>query len=718
MKKIFFCLLMGICSLPLAMRGQTLTTPKNLSVSSITACSATITWEAGGSETKWEVVVSTSSTTPAGSGTSVTSDTYQAVGLIANTSYYVFVRATDDQGNTSDWTNTITATFTTLDAISIGNLNTVTICSGGSVTLTYEDFTGASSNTTYSWTVENNANVDDETSGSGDNFITGNLTNNTTSPQTVIYAVTPYSSGNCPGNSFQISVAVNPAVVVNSNISSPLKVCNGENTQQITLDTPSTYSYTGGMMSYTWTNDNTDIGLAASGTGDIASFTATNNTTVPVAATIGATATYTLDAATTCTGNTSFTIIVNPTAFIEDQYDTILCNEGSITLTENDFTGDNRIPENTTYTWTVNQVDSVDGETSSSDNYNYFTTGNLKNNAKTAKKLTYKVIPSTDGCEGDTFKVYITINPEPKITMTCPDTFKTTLAYGTCSIYIDSSRLGTPTWTHSLGWEPISITLNRPTGDIYPEGETTVTWTMKDTCGNSDSCRQIVRVVFPDCGESLTANDYEGNEYSTVRVGCECWMAENLKSTKYSDGSTITSVYNYTSDLYPNTTENVATFGRLYSWYSTVKLDENDNTHLPDSTQDVLTGYYYVQGVCPAGWAVPTNDELQSMVTSAGGVDNVKSSDANTWLNGYAGTDPGSGFDAVGAGYYNYNTSRYENLLGQTYYWTSTPCTSTYDAVSGKIIYTCPDLMQVETNKNMGYSVRCIKKNVSAVSNN
>ena len=67
-------------------------------------------------------------------------------------------------------------------------------------------------------------------------------------------------------------------------------------------------------MTYTWTNDDTSIGLAASGTGDIASFTATNTGTAPVIATIVVTPHFE-NGSVTCDGpSKTFTITVNPTA--------------------------------------------------------------------------------------------------------------------------------------------------------------------------------------------------------------------------------------------------------------------------------------------------------------------------------------------------------------------------------------------------------------------
>ena len=79
-------------------------------------------------------------------------------------------------------------------------------------------------------------------------------------------------------------------------------------------------------MTYSWTNDDTSTGLAASGTGDIASFTATNTGTSPVTATIVVTPHFE-NGTVTCDGPTkTFTITVNPTAEVNQPANEVVCN--------------------------------------------------------------------------------------------------------------------------------------------------------------------------------------------------------------------------------------------------------------------------------------------------------------------------------------------------------------------------------------------------------
>ena len=106
-------------------------------------------------------------------------------------------------------------------------------------------------------------------------------------------------------------------------------------------------SNTGGTTTYTWTNDDTSIGLGASGSGNIPFFTAINAGTAPVMATITVTPHFT-NGSVTCDGPTEdFTITVNPTAQVNDPADEVVCNGFPTTAVA--FTTNNTVGV-TTYT--------------------------------------------------------------------------------------------------------------------------------------------------------------------------------------------------------------------------------------------------------------------------------------------------------------------------------------------------------------------------------
>src|SRR5690606_14719863 len=145
--------------------------------------------------------------------------------------------------------------------------------------------------------------------------------------------VTPSLNG-CEGPSQSFTITVNPTVGVDD--PTDQTVCNNAAVSAI--------SFSGAVSgtSYSWTNDNISIGLADSGSGDIASFTANNSTSAPVVANITVT-----PSANGCEGpSQSFTITVNPTPSVDDPADQIVCNNAAVSAIS--FSG---AVSGTSYSW-------------------------------------------------------------------------------------------------------------------------------------------------------------------------------------------------------------------------------------------------------------------------------------------------------------------------------------------------------------------------------
>ncbi|OYZ56804.1 MAG: hypothetical protein B7Y19_03200, partial [Sphingobacteriales bacterium 24-40-4] len=169
------------------------------------------------------------------------------------------------------------------------------ICPGTLTTATA--FSSNPAGATYTWTNSNTA-IGLPANGNGDIPAFTALNSGTTNISSTI-TVTPILNG-CAGPSSSYIITVKPIPVVITPAS--FSVCSGA-----TVSSTSFSSLPTGA-SYTWTNSNTSIGLAAAGSNNVPSFTAVNNTASPVSATI--TVTPTLDG---CTGTPStYTITVNP----------------------------------------------------------------------------------------------------------------------------------------------------------------------------------------------------------------------------------------------------------------------------------------------------------------------------------------------------------------------------------------------------------------------
>lgn len=192
-----------------------------------------------------------------------------------------------------------------------------------------------------------------------------------------------------------------------------------------------------------------------------------------------------------------------------------------------------------------------------------------------------------------------------------------------------------------------------------------------------------------------TCTDYDGNTYQTVVIGNQTWMAEDLKSTHYADGTAIPNVVAYNNDE-----NNVATFGRLYTWEDAMNGEAETNTN-PSN----------VQGVCPNGYHLPSNAEWQELITYLGGSDlaggKLKSTSASHWASPNTGATNESGFNGVGSGYYsdgNFNYLSYGSV-----YWTTTlenTSNAYFIALDYNFSQTFNNTWGVSINKN---TIRCIK---------
>ena len=195
-----------------------------------------------------------------------------------------------------------------------------------------------------------------------------------------------------------------------------------------------------------------------------------------------------------------------------------------------------------------------------------------------------------------------------------------------------------------------------------------------------------------------TVEDYDHNVYEIVGVGGYCWTKSNLKAQHYYDGTEIPVALIYNSA--PNNDEdaNLVNFGRLYTWYSAVRVPENDNTADPTRVDG------YVQGLCPTGWHIPTALQLSNLTERPTKALNTP----EFWLtpNDYNNS---TGFSAHGAGLATIigGTPFYSNLLGWTEFWS--------DAVDGtkaitlELSYFCANPKLYSFDRSKGLSVRCVR---------
>jgi uncharacterized protein (TIGR02145 family)/uncharacterized repeat protein (TIGR02543 family) len=228
-----------------------------------------------------------------------------------------------------------------------------------------------------------------------------------------------------------------------------------------------------------------------------------------------------------------------------------------------------------------------------------------------------------------------------------------------------------------------------------------ITWTITDKCGNVHTKNQTLHFILPPCGGDMTVTDKDGNVYNTVRMGLNCWMKENLKVTQYEDETRVPEARGYMGGNYTDTTANILTFGRLYTWYSAVKVPENSAA----SVTPQVDGKGYIQGVCPDGWRLPDRECFASL--SEVEMNKMRKPGSEYWLDG-GGTNE-TQFSLVGAGFYNNATNRCENILGNSYFMT----TDVYGDTQVKCFEAdchCYRWQEIYQDKGTGFSVRCVKE--------
>lgn len=191
--------------------------------------------------------------------------------------------------------------------------------------------------------------------------------------------------------------------------------------------------------------------------------------------------------------------------------------------------------------------------------------------------------------------------------------------------------------------------------------------------------------------------DIDGHKYASIVINNQEWMADNLKTSHYSNGDTILSGRNI-GDLtgmpspkhffYPGKDSlKMNTYGRLYTYYVV-----ND-----------------ARNVCPTGWRIPTKADWDTLVAHVGGdtEGGGKLKSTSLWSAPNAGADNLSSFNAVPAGYREV-VGTHEQLGKFGGWWTNTADTA--DRVwTFYLKYSYAYVFEEPSVKKKAYSVRCLR---------
>ena len=181
--------------------------------------------------------------------------------------------------------------------------------------------------------------------------------------------------------------------------------------------------------------------------------------------------------------------------------------------------------------------------------------------------------------------------------------------------------------------------------------------------------------------------DFEGNQYEVVSIGNQLWMAENLKTRYYSDGTPVESVY-----AYGGKESHVPTYGRLYNW-------------------EVATSPH---GLCPAGWHVPSDSEWQELSGFLGGNRyagaRLKEEGTTHWRSPNLGATNESGFTALPGGAFESGFGTPSAMGFGAPFWTSSMASSNINsAKSYYLSYADEELHAWEPIRTGHFAIRCIR---------
>ncbi len=195
----------------------------------------------------------------------------------------------------------------------------------------------------------------------------------------------------------------------------------------------------------------------------------------------------------------------------------------------------------------------------------------------------------------------------------------------------------------------------------------------------------------------VPCTDYDNNNYTVVQIGDQLWTAENLKTTKYSNGEDIPEVSDASQWMnlstgafcyFGNDPDNALIYGCLYNWLAAI-----DN-----------------RNACPVNWHIPSDDEWITLTSSLGGEavagGKMKETGIEHWFSPNAGATNESGFTAIAGG--NRSYGNFDSMGYGGSFWSVTAIDPIF-AWGRDIFYYNTVANRHGTDKKSGLSLRCVK---------
>ena len=264
----------------------------------------------------------------------------------------------------------------------------------------------------------------------------------------------------------------------------------------------------------------------------------------------------------------------------------------------------------------------------------------------------------------------------------------------------NTPTIGTGHWLLLNGAGGTIITPTSPTSVFQGiiGHEYILSWNIATSCTmKSDT----VVIRFFTCGDQLV-DSRDGQFYTTSYIGTQCWMTRNLNLGGMTSGMFDQWDDGYISKYcFDDNEDNCDIYGGLYQWNEAMDYDTTEG----------------VQGLCPAGWHIPTDGEytvltsfLGSEAVAGGKMKSTGTIEEGTglWRAPNTGATNESGFTGLPAGCRWVNNGSFIDKEKYAFFWSST----FYDqenAYNRYMTYFSASILSNGTSKGNGFSVRCLK---------
>jgi uncharacterized protein (TIGR02145 family) len=260
-------------------------------------------------------------------------------------------------------------------------------------------------------------------------------------------------------------------------------------------------------------------------------------------------------------------------------------------------------------------------------------------------------------------------------------------------------------WENDGAWDTGFATMKAENHQYGSENIFLVGLEVRDPGGLTNIATRQVEVSNATTG---SVTDIDGNVYSTVKIGDQWWMAENLKVTRYRNSDQIPNIINDSQwpDLttgaysaYNNDDGSIADYGLLYNGYAA-----------SDS-----------RNIAPLGWHVPTDDEWKQLEIFLGmsqsdadeifwrGTDQgakIKETGTDHWAFPNSSATNSTGFSARGAGYRAGDLGDFRALTAEAYFWSNATGTNAWHRL---LAAGNSNINRYNSLKVNGFSIRCVR---------